>query len=404
MKHKAILCFYTDHTSTSFIYHDIIQFSKRYERVEVFTFLNDCMDTLPDNVNIHLVNYQSYHPKSILLKHFILNLAVLSKEFIRFPKYILYFSKFRMVVNEWLRALYLADVLKQYPFINQAIHFSFWYNNWALALSVLKKQNDIKQYASRAHGSDLYEYRVPQIQRIAFRWLQLKYVAKVFTVSESGSQYLKQKYPSLSHKVSYNYLGTKDPKVINPFSSETFVIASCALINNIKRVEWIPKVLAQLNFPLTWYHIGEENIGDPILPEFHEQVMRLEKKQNVKFKLLGKMDNESVFRFYESTPIHLFMSLSSTEGLPISICEAASFGIPILATDVGGCKEIANENTGALIPKELDINAIATTITEFMDSHKNSETFRYKVKEFWQSQFDCEKNFDELVKQITIYE
>ncbi|MBK6836142.1 MAG: hypothetical protein IPG89_18475 [Bacteroidetes bacterium] len=44
--------------------------------------------------------------------------------------------------------------------------------------------NKISSYYSRTHGTDLYEERVPKMQRIPFRWFQLKYVKEVFSVSK----------------------------------------------------------------------------------------------------------------------------------------------------------------------------------------------------------------------------
>ena len=46
----------------------------------------------------------------------------------------------------------------------------------------------------------------------------------------------------------------------------------------------------------------------------------------------------------------LFVNMSLSEGIPVSIMEAISFGIPIIATNVGGNAEIVNDETGVLIP------------------------------------------------------
>ena len=50
--------------------------------------------------------------------------------------------------------------------------------------------------------------------------------------------------------------------------------------------------------------------------------------------------------------------------------EAQSFGIPIMSTDVGGCNEICNENTGFLIPKDFTAIDAANKIQEFKNSKK----------------------------------
>ena len=52
----------------------------------------------------------------------------------------------------------------------------------------------------------------------------------------------------------------------------------------------------------------------------------------------------------------LFMLISNYEGLPVSIIEAMSVGIPIIASDVGGVKELVKDGVnGFLIPKKDSI-------------------------------------------------
>ena len=104
------------------------------------------------------------------------------------------------------------------------------------------------------------------------------------------------------------------------------------------------------------------------------------------------MSIEEIFEFYKETPIDLFISLSEAEGVPVSMMEAISFGIPILSTDVGGCREIVMEETGILIPLQTDMKDVARIISTFKDSNKNSTQFRNGVRTFWAEHFDVEMN------------
>ena len=112
------------------------------------------------------------------------------------------------------------------------------------------------------------------------------------------------------------------------------------------------------------------------------------------------MSNEEIFEFYQKEHVNLFVSLSAVEGVPVSIMEAISFGIPVLSTDVGGCKEIVTEKTGILIPLETEMQEIAKLITEFRDSPKNTLKFRKGVRQFWEQHFDAEKNYEKIKKWI----
>ena len=42
---------------------------------------------------------------------------------------------------------------------------------------------------------------------------------------------------------------------------------------------------------------------------------------------------------------------SDNEGTPVSLIEAAAAGLPAVATDVGGVREVVGEETGTLVPR-----------------------------------------------------
>ncbi|MBL3200697.1 glycosyltransferase, partial [Klebsiella pneumoniae] len=58
------------------------------------------------------------------------------------------------------------------------------------------------------------------------------------------------------------------------------------------------------------------------------------------YKLWGTVPHETIISFFAANPVHLFLNLSTMEGIPVSIMEAISFGIPVVATDVGAVSEI----------------------------------------------------------------
>jgi glycosyltransferase involved in cell wall biosynthesis len=64
----------------------------------------------------------------------------------------------------------------------------------------------------------------------------------------------------------------------------------------------------------------------------------------------------------------VFLLVTKWEGFPRSILEAMRAGLPVIASDVGGCKESVEEGvTGYLVPKE-DPEALAERLRELTDS------------------------------------
>ena len=61
----------------------------------------------------------------------------------------------------------------------------------------------------------------------------------------------------------------------------------------------------------------------------------------------------------------MFINVSSTEGIPVSIMEAMSFGIPVIATAVGGTPEIVNNENGYLLSKDPSAKELAEVIQNF---------------------------------------
>jgi glycosyltransferase involved in cell wall biosynthesis len=267
----------------------------------------------------------------------------------------------------------------------------------------MRKKGWVNKVISRSHGGDLFEER-GSLGKILFRNFQFKYLDQVYSVSKTGENYLKDKYTFFSNKISTSYLGSQDYGFNDIFNKyEPFVLVSCAKVRNIKRIHKIAEMLQYIDFPITWVHLGDENLNaknDSTIPVYLENKIKLSSKNNVQFIAKGLMDNDSIIKFYQNNTIHLFISLSEAEGVPVSMMEAISFGIPVLSTDVGGCKEIVTDKTGILIHLETEMHDIAKIITEFKDSEKNTQEFRKGVRHFWEENFDAEKNYDLFLKII----
>jgi glycosyltransferase involved in cell wall biosynthesis len=80
---------------------------------------------------------------------------------------------------------------------------------------------------------------------------------------------------------------------------------------------------------------------------YREELEKLAKENGVKAFFLGTKNQKEVIEILSITD--LFVNPSYSEGLPTSVLEAAAMGIPIIATDVGGTKEIIDKESGILV-------------------------------------------------------
>src|SRR5690606_27302811 len=121
----------------------------------------------------------------------------------------------------------------------------------------------------------------------------------------------------------------------------------------LKRVHLIVSALQTIeNQEIEWIHFG-----DGVL---YNEVATLSKglSSNIKSIFKGRVLNSEILNFYKNNYVDLFVNISTNEGIPVSIMEAFSFGIPTFATNVGATAELVNEFNGMLVEKDFDIQEL----------------------------------------------
>jgi glycosyltransferase involved in cell wall biosynthesis len=61
----------------------------------------------------------------------------------------------------------------------------------------------------------------------------------------------------------------------------------------------------------------------------------------------------------------VFVLSSRSEGMPMSVLEAMAAGLPVVATDVGGLRELVDEQNGVLVPRD-DARSLAEALTRLV--------------------------------------
>ena len=95
---------------------------------------------------------------------------------------------------------------------------------------------------------------------------------------------------------------------------------SCARAVPIKRLDRIAEALKKIkDIPIEWTHIG----GGECLDSIREAACGL--PDNIHVKFTGTVSNDEVYQIYSVEPFHVFINVSKSEGVPVSIMEAMSF-------------------------------------------------------------------------------
>jgi glycosyltransferase involved in cell wall biosynthesis len=111
--------------------------------------------------------------------------------------------------------------------------------------------------------------------------------------------------------------------------------------------------------------------------------------------------NKEILSYYKNNSVDLFLNLSSSEGLPVSIMEAISFGIPVIATDVGGTKDIVNSKNGALLNADPSVEEVAEKIKSIIEMNKEDfEKLKENAVKIFNEKVNAKKNYSEFIEKI----
>lgn len=117
----------------------------------------------------------------------------------------------------------------------------------------------------------------------------------------------------------------------------------------------------------------------------------------VTFEFRGNVPNDELQWFYRSNRIDCFITTSETEGLPVSIMEAMSYGIPVIATDVGGIREMVDGN-GILLSPDPDTEEVGNALLRVMLADGTTKAmFSEQSARVWDHKFNRKNN----VKQFS---
>ena len=110
----------------------------------------------------------------------------------------------------------------------------------------------------------------------------------------------------------------------------------------------IIEALSKISHNIEWLHIGDGEELDSL-----KWIAKNKLPSNIKYSFSGYIENEKITDIYVKDGYHAFINVSETEGIPVSIMEALSCSVPIIATDVGGVSEMLHDNENGFCWTEI---------------------------------------------------
>jgi glycosyltransferase involved in cell wall biosynthesis len=174
----------------------------------------------------------------------------------------------------------------------------------------------------------------------------------------------------------------------NIFTNDQINITIVSRLVSHKNIEKIIRAISDLNDPLIYLNI----IGDgPELNQLQKISLESNNKDNIIFH--GKLNRDEINHIFLNSDIYI--QASNYEGLPHSLLEAMSYGIPVLCTPVGECKEIlGNEDRGYILDLPVSKNNIKSKISQIIGEKDIANKKGERGKDFINEKYNLTNSFN----------
>ena len=174
----------------------------------------------------------------------------------------------------------------------------------------------------------------------------------------------------------------------NIFTNDQINITIVSRLVSHKNIEKIIRAISDLNDPLIYLNI----IGDgPELNQLQKISLESNNKDNIIFH--GKLNRDEIDHIFLNSDVYI--QASNYEGLPHSLLEAMSYGIPVLCTPVGECKEIlGNEDRGYILDLPVSKNNIKSKISQIIGEKDIANKKGERGKDFINEKYNLTNSFN----------
>ncbi len=239
------------------------------------------------------------------------------------------------------------------------------------------------------HGSDFVKLNnnffsiIAQLYDYIFGYIVLRLANIVVANSQASAEFCSKIYKNRKYEVIYRGVEVEKINKIKPkilFKNNFIILYAGRLIDGKGVGDLIKAVLKIKNNDWQLLIVGD----GPKRKEW-------EKMSNSQIKFLGQKTNDELIGIMKGC--NLVVNPSYTEGLPTSMVEASICGIPVIASDVGGTKEIVINGVNGYLVKPKNVDELSEKITLMMKS-------KFKVKKMI-NKFDWNISIKKYIKLLS---
>ena len=230
---------------------------------------------------------------------------------------------------------------------------------------------------------DLKTRLIKNIEKIAY-----KFADGVITTSQKNFDYVIENYkPRGIHLLIPNYVETNRFKPMNEKKKK----GSICFIGRLHKEKNILALLEALrDLPYTVDIIGS---GEQL-----EELERFTEENNINANFLGNILNHRLPEILNQHEIFILPSL--WEGMPKTLLEAMSCGLPVIGTEVTGISEVIEHGKNGILC-DTDPNSIKEAIIELMEDDELKQRLGMNARKTILEKFSLEEI---LEKELKAYE
>ncbi len=289
---------------------------------------------------------------------------------------------------------------------SELLIYSYWMLEGGFAAALLRNYFPEAKIVVRAHSLDVYFERTA-IKYHPFRRFMLNKINKLYFISANALNYFSEKHfisDINKKKVLISRIGfSANVQFTDKPKTERLRLISVGYIQKLKRIDLIVDALALLDIAVHWVHVGNSNHNARDFDDIQNYAkQKLGLKPNITYDFTGKTDKQKLFEMYEQNPFDLFLNVSETEGIPVSMMEAMSYSVPVIGTLVGGVGEIVEDgNNGYLLSAYPDAAEVRIAIERFAAlSADNRSKLRKGAYDTWNEKYNANVNNTRFVSEV----
>lgn len=378
----------------TFLENEVAYLSKTFQEVKIVPLFSDnsVREIKYENIGVLESVFKSLKSSTLCVLHFkfwyYLCLGLLDIGF-----------SSRKIKKIFKQAIIITGIKKYLKRRSELQKSDIWYFYWGTnSVNVLPFIKKHPKSIARFHRYDLYDEDIDGGDIQVFRTQMLEKLTSCFMITQDAVKYLSSKFPKVKTKLHLSRLGVPDRGISSASNDEVFRIVTCSNIYKVKRVILIAQSLCAIKeINVQWTHFGD---GPKDLREnLMEEIAKLPK--NVDFHFKGRCSNQAVMQFFNENPIDLFLNVSLSEGFPVSIMEALSFGVPVMATNCGGVGELIDSSNGKLLDLHLTINDLKNELCLFYKDHFGNNELRLNARATWEKSLNADTNYLAFYKKLS---